>query len=665
MGKQKIDYSSLGSMGAKIKDSQGKTINTPSQKNKSGKKKYGKGPGKKPFKNHDGSKRSNKAAPYSFIPRPDYQPAEPASHAKLLEDRFDIAFEVEWTLQTPTALNPCIDNSEPTSMPRDKDDEFCGYNKRWLMMGDRFAISPFTVKSAVANGFANLMGGCYRVITKEEGHPEQPKISGNYPYNGGWKRYRVNMDHSKPGIITQIKELGDSTRKISVQPVQEFYMDYPNPGISLEKNRTYYASLQDRGPHKPALIKSLSASRDSSHTQKLQYQGKYRYGMDLNKGPGDGKKHHHRFFAEKGKVLEGNIRRENFLSSRQMKKLVYMGGMKPDQAKFPSYNPWYEDLNTLKPGDFVYYQDFGGRITNVGKNFQFKALFFHEDAVPDNHKLCRNIMSLCPRCSLFGMNDEAEPGPTEKERPVGLKGRFKSSALVNDKNVSLSDKPEFINKPVKAKLSKWIDQHGNDVASQTLLPILGPPKPNKRDKNGYFSKESGEIKGAKIYKHFNLSGYDEDTFRKLNPRMDDQDHSHKLRNYAQVCNPGLTFSGVLGAENCSVKEAAALMILLEHSIARHGFKLGLGKSLGMGSATSRIKFVWIRKPDDYTWQKIEVDQSNLVEETEKQLTGLKKEVHNMRTKHNKLHQLDTSKLPDAGSFGFPEEGLYYWKNFRH
>ncbi|WP_028575717.1 hypothetical protein [Desulfonatronovibrio hydrogenovorans] len=664
MAKKGLDLGPLGSMGAKVKDSKGKVINTPSQNNKSGKKKSGKGPGKKPFKAHGGPNKSNKTTPYSFIPRPGYKTAEPASHARLFKDRCDIAFEVEWTLVTPAALNPCTDNSEYSSMPSDNKDEYCGYNKRWLMLGGRFAISPFTVKSAVANGFVNLMGGCYRVITKEEGHPEKLKLSGNYPYNGGWKRYRVNMDHSRPGIITAIKEAEDGSRKISVQPVQEFYMDYPNPGIPLEKNGTCYASLEDRGPYRPALIKSLAASRDAVHTSKVQYHGPYRYGMDLQKGPGEGKKHHHRFFNEKGATLEGIIPRENFFSYRKMKKMVYMGGMKPEKTNFPAHDPWYEDLGVLKPGDFVYYQDFGGRITNVGKNFQFKALFFHEDAVPDSQKLCRNVESLCPRCSLFGMNDETESDRSGKDRAVGLKGRFKAAALISNQKVFLSDKPMYINQPVKAKLNKWIEEHGNEVASQALLPILGPPKPNKRDKDGYFSKESGKIKGAKIYKHFNLSGYDENTFRASNHRMEKLDYSNKLRNYAQVCNPGLIFSGVLGVENCSVKEAAALMILLEHSIAKHGFKLGLGKALGMGSATSRIKAVWIRKPDDYTWQKIEVDHTNLVEEAGKLLSGLKKEVHDMRTKHNKLHQLDTNKLPDAKHFGFPKEGSHYWKNCR-
>ncbi|MBF0538436.1 MAG: hypothetical protein HQL03_09325 [Nitrospirae bacterium] len=152
-------------------------------------------------------KGQKKVSPYSFVKRPKYNKSKPAEcHDRLSSGRYDVAFDITWTTLTPTAVNPCVNDGvdECCPMPEDSQTrEFAGYNKRWLMLDNCLAISPFTVKSAIANGFANLLGGCYRVVKKKVAHKEKLG-EGQYPYTGAYKRYRVAMGKAKSGIIKAI-----------------------------------------------------------------------------------------------------------------------------------------------------------------------------------------------------------------------------------------------------------------------------------------------------------------------------------------------------------------------------------------------------------------------------------------------------------------------------
>ncbi|MBF0556818.1 MAG: hypothetical protein HQK96_20075 [Nitrospirae bacterium] len=107
---------------------------------------------RKPVQEH------KQVSPYYFAGRPMPTRKDHISHEKLQDERFDIAFTITWKTLTPTAANPCVDsdpNVEENAFEEYKKD-YKGYNRRWLMIDNRLAISPFTVKSAIANGFANL-----------------------------------------------------------------------------------------------------------------------------------------------------------------------------------------------------------------------------------------------------------------------------------------------------------------------------------------------------------------------------------------------------------------------------------------------------------------------------------------------------------------------------
>lgn len=558
------------------------------------------------------------AFPYTFVSRLSPSKGMPDKlHHKLNENCYDIAFEVEWTALTPVAANPCSDLSYKSN-----DDEHQGLDKRWLMIGNRLAISPFTIKSAIANGFANIMGSCYRV---ESGITSHQPNSDKFPYTGVWRRYRVSMSNSKPGILI---DLNRDTGDVTIQPVEEYFYDKKEG--RFEPKKPYDAIVVEENHKK--IIKQFVKPTTNAVT--VYYYGPYRFGMNLTFGPGDfNKNHYHRFYRKTGEPIKGKINILNLQDCDVQKKKVHMGIFHKfeqtaayDHRQGYDEKPWHQDLSGLKPGDWVYYQavkdDQGNdKVIAIGLNFQFKTAFnLHDDAIRPSQQECVDPQKCCPRCALFGLTSKIKDTSI-----LGLKGRFKASTLIGPEvkeGESISYLVPGDESPKHVKLMRWVDTDNKEIAGQFLLPILGQPKANKRDvKNGYFDTETGYIRGAKQYFHITM---DYEAFKREIKRVDrcktlkdfyreqidpvrqravaNLEYIHSQRSYAVVLRENTRFTGVLGAENCSVDEIAALFVLLEHSECGHAFKIGLGKSLGLGSMISTIKRIWIRKSDDYEWQ---------------------------------------------------------------
>jgi len=593
-------------------------------------------------------------APYRFARRKGGKSPLSRTHERLLEGHYDIALEIEWTAHTPLALNPCIDYGEESNCPdRGNSTDYSGYNRRWLMIDDRPAISPFTVKSAIASAFANLMGGCYRVNTIFESHKDIQK--GQYPYVGAYKRYRVAMDgSSRPGIIREIRVDDDGARFVRIQPVKEYYMDNNLPdGISPGDEVTL--KVVEHRRHRPPIVKVSSGGNI-----RAKYHAPYHYGMNLSDPRGF--KHKHRFYVEDGKEVTGIISRENFLSMNKLKELVYLGGCDQNNRPIPL---WYEDLTTLKEGDFVYFETFNGSVCHIGKNFLFKALFHHEDTIPPDNETCKSVDKLCPRCSMFGMT-------AENEDASGFRGRFLASTL--NAGVSLRREKVQTKVPLTGDRHTTVevvalkDDGGNELGRQFLLPILGPPKPNKRDVNGYFDKQTGYLKGAKVYRHTKMG---RDEFQalirktdnaKINMGKTSTDYSHNLRNWAEVLYEGISFSGTVGAENCRVDEIAALLMILHTTLAGHGFKIGLGKAVGLGSVTSRVKKIWLRSSSDYRWRAYDTGENLESGLDSPELSDMKEALLRLKKADSitkNLNMLDDA----AGQLNYPAPGLKYWEEF--
>ena len=704
---------------------------------------------------------TQKRFPYAFVKRPKPIKKSPdALHDALQKDRFDIAFDITWTTLTATALNPCVEEGEPESCPPDSTPgEYAGYNKRWLMTEDgRLTISPFTVKSAIANGFANLLGGCYRVISKVEGHPDPSKIKeGNYYYTGKYKRYRVARDKSKPAIVKSIEDdviekngKQKKIKKVVLKPVKEYlFKKDPPSGVTLKKGTSYYGRL-DAG-NRNRNINVLYTVREAKGKQnngeiKIIYHGPYRFGMNLELESGHlNKQYKHRFYEDESatsqssnsplaaqlskssSISSNDITAEidalNFKNSSDLKEKVYMGYFKHSQF---GYDPrpksdegriWYEELSSLETNEdaWVYYQPFTRNgntvVESIGMNFQFKALFCHEDAVPEGYEACHELGHLCPRCRLFGMTGETElksPEPSVKS----LKGRFKSAALVSD--IQLKKESDHMTIPFqlgntekneKVKIAILKGQKAPDspvkpIAKQLLLPLLAAPKPNKRDVPGYFNKKSGEIKGAKTTLHANSSctplkidtnqnngtivaqerynslenaqKYINDQIDSLNNQRNDieKGYAHRLRNYAHVCDSGISFQGVVGVDNADRDEIAALTLLLDTSLGDHAYKVGLNKAMGMGAVSSAINAIWIRKPETYQWERHalrsaktdEKDDKTIHEKIKKLLKdemGVGREldiVTDVSRMIQKQSQLKDNEVPE-----YPLPGLGHWK----
>jgi hypothetical protein len=263
---------------------------------------------------------------------------------------------------------------------------------------------------------------------------------------------------------------------------------------------------------------------------------------------------------------------------------------------------------------------------------------------------------------MFGMtvdsanNDgESDEMDADQKSAAGFKGRFKASALVAtealENYTTEAETLSFFNSmPVHKGV--WSNPQHHKLAYQTLLPILAAPKPNKRDKNGYFDKK-GNIKGAKCYR---FGSRDTAEFHQ---ETQDRDYTHRLRNWAQVCDKELVFNGVLGAENCTPREIAAFLLLLEHHLAQHGFKLGMGKAFGMGNVISSITKLWVRNAHDYTWKSWNCrSEEDMTDNLESHVPGVKKAIQELKNKHNQIQKLNkavTQKL------AYPSPSPKYWR----
>lgn len=660
---------------------------------------------------HRAGGSNHETFPYTFAQRPaDFVKKAPEQlHDHLNAGCYDIAFEVEWRALTPVAANPCSDPTAGTSHPTNNDSQYQGYDKRWLMVDGRLALSPFTVKSAVANGFASLLGSCYRVEQEVVEHRPEPET---FQCTGAWRRYRVPREKSKPGILEHFDRVKG---EVAVMPVTEFFWDeiVPPRGVTFTPGQEYEVSYESQ--FNKNIITGLGRT-GSGKVARVIYYGPYRFGMNLTFGPGEFNKHHyHRFYRTENKQpLTGKVNLLNLEPLDQQKKKVFMGVFKKfgntnaDQRIGLEKQAWHQDLGPgnpdFQPGKWVYYQAYKDDkdkdiITAIGLNFQFKTAFhLHDDAVPPAQQECTDLDHLCPRCAMFGITTK------DGNEAVGLRGRFKASTLTGPEIIDGGVSSQQLG-DVKITLHRWLDKKGEtEVASQVLLPIQGQAKASKRN-GSYFDAQTGMIAGTKQYLHtaLNYSGLDKELQRinKCHTLADfhDQIHdgkqhasgkleySHPQRNYAMVCRDGLTFSGTLGAENCTVEEIAALLLLLDHQQGGHGFKIGMGKAFGLGSMTSTIRKVWLKKTALSPWELVTLSApgsvltglqqkgkgtklEDLQQKTaassswrsilSEEINGLETALNDLKTVQNALNQIDPRV---KGPLRYPPPGNNYWKSF--
>lgn len=652
-----------------------------------------------------------------FGPEPKGELKQLPFHHRLDPSRYDVAFEVEWVTKTPVAANPCSDPKEEHKcfpVPEGDKNEYTGYDKRWLRVDGKLAISPFTVKSAIANGFANLLGGCIRVPTKIEKHADLGE--GKYPYNGAYKRYRVGGGQSKPGILMNDPKDVAAAKDFDIERVkEEFYCDddplpYNSLPFKVGQGTKVVALIEPRPdprdrkkPWKVVKIESPANSGKlkpvgNQKKREIFYHGAYFWGMDPYAGGAKSKfnrtkTHRHRFYTlhDPTETTKGTIPAWQFGDKRDLENLMFMGRDQINKKNPDRNHRWFQKIDNLKKGDWVYFEEFNGRVAAIGKSFLFKAAFHHQDTVPDGQRECKDMRKLCPRCAMFGMTDETK----RKDRPaVGYRGRFKASALVCDEILEpIAELKEGVpvitdktSKTVQAPIKAWGHGKSDIKCRQFLLPIQGQPKPNKPDEDAYFDPTSGFVKGIKTCRHgkitnlkdmeksiektdskLTLADHLPNAFEREKKRLEGLPYGHSLRSWAEVCDSGMVFKGTLGAENSSPEEIAAVVLLLDTGIAGHGFKIGTGKALELGSVESHIKKIWIRdseryvKPEkDNSWITIDViNPQALTESLKDRLPKVKDELDELQKVsefERRINQLDKNELPLA----CPPPGFHHW-----
>ncbi len=200
------------------------------------------------------------------------------------------------------------------------------------------------------------------------------------------------------------------------------------------------------------------------------------------------------------------------------------------------------------------------------------------------------------------------------------------------------------------------------------MPIQQVPKNNYRDVNGYYDPETGLIKGVKTYYHGGSIKTLKDLemfLKEINGRSF-SDYSHKLRNYAEVCESGIEFKGTVGTENCSAEEIAVFLILLHSQILQHGFIIEACKALGLGSVESRILRVWIRKRENNStceWEKIEIN-SGIEKSIKDKLPDILDEFEGLEKIEELKRRVNSLEGYEERNLKYPDP-KNYWKEVVH
>lgn len=194
-----------------------------------------------------------------------------------------------------------------------------------------------------------------------------------------------------------------------------------------------------------------------------------------------------------------------------------------------------------------------------------------------NYNPCQNKKYLCPACRLFGMVGESEDKNKQADS-VSSFIRIEDGILLNDKNTKLED--IYYGKVTLQELS-------SPKISSTEFYLQ---KPVDADfwtydyyvKNGKIYEDFPKISGRKFYWHHPKVNFPE------------CDKTERNRTVTPI-KEGVKFKSKLYFENISEKQLKQLIWICNiSSDGNLGYKLGMGKPIGLGSVKLKVNNVKIR-----------------------------------------------------------------------
>lgn len=202
---------------------------------------------------------------------------------------------------------------------------------------------------------------------------------------------------------------------------------------------------------------------------------------------------------------------------------------------------------------------------------------------PDDLCKCEQYASLCPACRTFGWiwggedRDAPRPPITERTAYTG-RVRFSHAFLSTETNAGTMDSITIaILSTPKPTTTRFY-----------LRPKNGKPQDHLADHQVDYDATGQIIRGRKVYRHHG-DRLNSQEYQSVNSSKSDQN-----RTLHGIQKPGSVFKFTVDFENLSDIELGALLWSLEMEGWHH--RLGLGKSLGFGSATIEVAKVQILSP---------------------------------------------------------------------
>lgn len=205
---------------------------------------------------------------------------------------------------------------------------------------------------------------------------------------------------------------------------------------------------------------------------------------------------------------------------------------------------------------------------------------------------CSEKNELCPACSLFGTVMK------ENQGAVASKVRFSDLSLENSPNYCGSITLAPLGEPQISNMEFYLERPADNAVFWTYDYYI--------DIDGIIHKNDKGINGRKYYWHSkNIITSSEKT---------------NLNSTVYPLAEGNKFVGNLYFNNISKNELNKLVFILncgektsDIEEAKHGYKLGLGKPLGLGSIATKVNSIAIRQSDGetYSLESCEIESDGL------------------------------------------------------
>lgn len=490
--------------------------------------------------------------PYFYISLPDKKTIVDISDEKTFTGK------ITYLLQTKTPLfipNSSCEHAFTTEKPEHKSYDFYSYSELKNGEADEDVKEPVIpgseVRGMLRSVYEAVTGSCMSSVNDKELITE-----------------RMNPHSALEPFL--LKREG---KKIYLLPACAVYLDKESVRNCYDGQLLYYSGFKWKNNRR-----FLSGHFSEKYSEKNNKKGYLLKGEIDPKGIEETmKKYSAIFFEKKGdkKPFEKILYDE--LLQKSMTDIL--DAYEKDSKSYVEYRKRYTEF--LKGRGEPYFPVYYGKTENdsyISPAAITKRIFKHKvsDLLGEEFSACRSKENLCPACRLFGMANE--------KAKISSKLRFSDARLHMD-NYVLEEL--YMKKITLQELS------GPKIANAQMY--LKRPEDAVEwnydfwlDSKRQYHVEQATINGRKFYWHH------------VNPKLYQAEENERNVTIRPL-NPKTIFQGEIYFEHITKGQLQQLIYLCDISReGKQGYKLGMGKPLGLGSIAIEVQNITFRKLD---WEK--------------------------------------------------------------